>query len=140
MITKLYYDDPLQAAYMAREFGVKYQSEYKWQSEKWGDKYGDYLEHFIFVLPGGSLTEQVDEYYIHPDSLDIFEPKLHDVVEWDGIMFGMVIGVNEEEGDIGVQHGCQDDGSCDVYTLEPYEITIIQRDNKPFFTPRREDV
>ena len=110
---KLYYTDGLAAEYMRREFGV----QYSWLGKKALEKTPD---------------------YIHPDSRYIFEPKLHDIVEWDGIMFGSVIGENKEDGIIGVQHGSNEDGGCDVYELEPDECTIIQRDEKPFFVPEKD--
>ena len=124
---KLYYDDPLQAAWMAREFGaILFSPE---------DKEKDYEEEFYSWESILELWEfdNLDCVYIHPDSPSIFEPELDDLVEWHGLMFGLVIGENKDDEVIGIQHG-----ESDVYTVSKEECRIIQRDNKAFFMPKTE--
>ena len=60
-----YYDDALEAAYMAREHGVKVQGYYN-VTKNLGD-----------VLSWENIMENrhFPKYYIHEDSLPIFEPK-----------------------------------------------------------------
>ena len=125
-MSKLYYTDPLAAAYMAREFAVMLRTPCAQNIAPSG-----MLEHWHELLKVNPKLN-LDRIYIHPDSLSIFEPKLHDLVEWEGLVFGFVIGLNE--GEVGVQHG-----ESDVYTLDKDECTIIQRDDKPFFYPDSED-
>ena len=60
-MTKYYYTDPLKAAYMAREFGVRF-----WNGEH-------ELHHLPFVD-----AEAEGRNIIHPDSEHIFSP-----IEWD---------------------------------------------------------
>ncbi len=61
---KKYYNDPLAAAYMAMEFGVKYVDDNpKAGTETW-------LGKFLYA----------DKYHIHPDSYHIFEPQVGDVI------------------------------------------------------------
>lgn len=145
-MTKLYYTNPLIAAYMAEEFEIRYLDN---------DGNDIWFHHvdtsFGYSLQKAKLLFQSKENnakasifhpeltfntqrkaYIHPDSLDIFEPKIWDVVEWDGIMYGDVIGKNENI--IGIQHG-----KSDVYMVDINEITILQRNNKPFFVPENEE-
>ena len=120
MAEKLYYTDPLAAAYMAREFGIRLEGDIKWYNcADWASK--------------SLADDRNNEIYIHPDSYHIFEPKMGDIVEWDGLMFGIVIGKDESDDTIGVQHG-----ESDVYTIPSEELGIIQRNNKPFFNPQKE--
>jgi len=61
---RYYYNDALKAAWMAREFGVKFQ----WPS---GDKLYDY---------GSDWRNFTANFlYIHPDSLHILEPQVGDL-------------------------------------------------------------
>lgn len=65
-MTKLYYTDPLKAAWMAREFGVKFEQDNFSQGRDW--------------LCGSTLYHGDAPYFIHPDSLSIFEPMEGDLV------------------------------------------------------------
>ena len=110
-MTRLYYDDSLIAAIMARDFGV---------DVKVGGIYGVSTLHLINEWTKGDGE-------IHPDSLSIFEPIVGDLVlekggallvrridaEWYGYIYG-----NEQT----------------IWCKPP----IIQRDNKAFFTPLEE--
>lgn len=112
MTKKLYYADPLAAAYMANEFGVKYQSEIKM----------DWLSAQSYTSRG-NFSRINKEYYIHPDSLDIFQPKEGDR-NIDGLIYtnGQWIGLGY---------------ASSAYIYENRDID--KRDNKPFFTPIEEE-
>lgn len=110
-MSKLYYTNPIVAAYMAEEFGARFINREN-QELSIGEIQRD-------CHP--KMSEN-DIYYIHPDSLDIFEPK---------------------EGDI-----CQHPENNNCYSIEGREniswaksvsMKIIQRDNKPFFMPEIEE-
>ncbi len=113
-MTKQFYDCPIKAAYMAKEFGVRYKSVT-------GFGLQDITQWELADVNGdlrGTLRRLQGEYHIHPDSYSIFEPK---------------------EGDL-----LQDrKGECLTYTipqnLDMRYFKIIQRDNKSFIMPEREE-
>lgn len=125
-MTKLYYTDPFSASYMAKEFLVR--------------MLGDDGEEILWARIDNTIEwlvcdKQSDDnypgyvgerFYIHPDSLHIFEPQVGDVVAWK---------VNEgkpyEEEFINRAYK----------ELIDYKIPthIIQRDGKPFFMPESEE-
>lgn len=111
--SKLYYDDPLAAAYMAREFRVQYES-------KNGHKllYAT-ADIFMFEECEEVIQFMGDKYYIHPDSLAVFEPREGDLIK------------NIKDLEI--------DGNYEFYDNNKVICTdriIIQRDNKPVFWPK----
>ena len=115
-MTKLYYDDPLIAAYMGREFGVEFENE---------------DETATFVMEGGAeyaTLSQIQQcvlhhkYYIHPDSYHIFEPRGDDIGIADGILCHYYKSYKEWIG--------TDDLETAFCTAE-----IIMRDGKHFMMP-----
>ena len=138
---KYYYTDPLKAAWMAREFGVKI---YAYINVIGGNncRIGDvdckihkeidekpimYLNpNDCFknprTLPYAGWQQAVDKWYIHPDSLHILKPKVGDIAWWNIA-----------------------DGSSALVIITPLFIKqgglqeIIQRDNKAFFMPEVEE-
>lgn len=114
----MYYKDPLKAAYMAREFGVKY------NKPKFYKHYSDYISARLFELWNGSESERRKGFKltVHPDSEHIFEPQEGDLTEWSG-------GKN-----------CEVRWRAIVTNIENCLTNekIIQRDNKAFFTPESE--
>lgn len=134
-MTKLYYTDPLKAAWMAREFGVEYtnfaennvrpqdmvlsilyngkimqglKTSTAWRDNTTGEIYGQ---------------TQRDKFTIHPNSCRIFEPQ-----EWD-------VGFNADGLLIQYYEGMwryQNEPS-----LTPLD-EIISRNGKAFFTPEKE--
>ena len=107
---KLYYDDPLISAYMAKEFGVSFASE----------------RGRNLYYEGGCRFSTEDcregyyggcEYIVAPDSLPIFEPQENDLIRAyiKGASYAYVTVVLEP---IGFD-----------------DIAIIQRNGKPFFMP-----
>lgn len=134
-MTRLYYDDPLAAAYMAREFGVRLgypQDNKDYPFVEICDTRYEYL----------MLSDAKGKYYIHPDSLAVFEPKEGDLV-W-----------NQYRGEVGYiqQINMYPENPCVALSdnLEPRKDDhkiwsygsihrIIQRDNKQFFMAKREE-
>lgn len=129
-MTRYYYTNPLHAALMAESFGVKYLEK-------------GLIDAFsgccirLRALPDGYLNngrvkfeiEKHDKkFYIHPDSMGIFEPKDDD---W-------------------VSHTTMVDYERGINTIEPYvcakndpnserDYKIISRNGLPFIMPEREE-
>lgn len=167
-MSKLFYSDPLKAAYMSREFGVEYMEECN------GDiaKVTVEVEQYEWLNPGGITSpdqkyiqinvkfsapmvtaHSVDngktwtpeyfdkiwtqyklypKYYIHPDSLHIFDPKEGDVVvNPNGYPYLVSGGDMAEfyENEISVD---------EAKDWVNGNWKIIQRDNKAFFAPEVE--
>jgi len=119
MADKLFYTDPLAAAIMARDFGVKIQGYYN-VTKNLGD-----------VLSWENIMESrhFPKYYVHEDSYHIFEPQ-------DGDL-GVDIKGNYAEYILD-----EDDelywASIDDELFRQTTAKTIQRDSKPFFNPERE--
>jgi len=118
-----YYDDPLQAAWMAREFGVAMNPEGDGMDEYAGKVYS----HEIVDLAQKGRFDV--KYYIHPDSYHIFEPQ-----DWD---LGRYVGTYpfawfKENGWFTQNEKCEPPDAGDV-------IEITRRDNKAFFMPLEEE-
>ncbi len=115
-MTKYYYDDPLAAAYMAREFSVVY--HYSHRTYNWSD--------INWLL----LIENQEEFIIHPDSLHIFDPK-----EGDLVNFITKIGYVDHCGQIAQNEW----NEVVCYNIKTDDYKIIQRDGKSFFWPKIEE-
>lgn len=113
-MSKMYYTDPLKAAWMAREFGVKLQDVHgKTISEL--DSIQRYC-NYGFTL------------YIHPDSYSIFEPVEGDKDE-DGWIFDWD---TDDNGRVAWwSRGTE-------YVLPTYK-QIARRNNTAFFMPEVEN-
>lgn len=109
IMSKLYYKDPLAAAYMAREFGVKFD---------------------IPNSPTPLAMRREGKYYIHPDSYHVFEPRVGDLVAYGWVSTPcQLIGKVTNEA-IFNAHGVPIER--DKYRK------IIQRKGKPFFMRKEE--
>ena len=118
---KLYYTDPLQAAYMAKEFGVDF--IIKWWGEEIIAKHSDAIKQPKQFVANMIMKHKAGKFCIHPDSYHIFEPQVGDLV-----LFGKY---NNHYGifkPVAPEY-------ADNFKLIP----IIQRNNKPFFNPEKED-
>lgn len=131
---KAYYRCPLQAAYMNKEFGVEFKdANPKTGTEAWLGKF---------------LYREVETYYIHPDSMSVFEPQVGDMItqkDDDGIQeLSGWVGDKDDEGLViysFLQNGkpvAKGRSIMDHIMFEDVEM-IIQRDNKPFFWPQFEE-
>ena len=115
-MSKLFYTDPLAAAIMAREFGVKIYS-------------GDLIANNIWTWrdAAAAASELIGNFEgeilgIHPDSYHVFEPQVGDMCE---------VHINS----ILIVHT-----AWRKYIPKTWDFKqIIQRNNKPFFTPQSED-
>lgn len=128
-MTKLYYTNPLAAAVMAKEFGVQYSNKFLY-----GGEIGYNIEN------QGGFGEDIDKFYIHPDSYHIFEPQEGDIIL---ALEEKAKKITSDEECKNLYGGLQDDEVLRKTTFEKWLIIgddkIIQRNDKPFFTPERED-
>ena len=120
MTDRYFYTDPLEAAYMAKHFGMKlFVPEDDFEQE-------ELLTTAACVFMAFEKWDE-ERVFIHPDSLPLLEPKLHDCI----------------------MQKCNDGEpyrDCCVFVLEerdlPWEMEeesrIIQRDGKHFFWPEKE--
>lgn len=140
MSKKLYYTDPLAAAYMAREFGVRFHDENN--AVEYGDNYKLYgLLDFIEPVywPGDEppveiekYTAAYERYYVHPDSYHIFDPQEGDRDE-DGYTYDSKI-----EAWVSLPHF--DENYGELVTMKgPKESKTARRNNEPFFWPESEE-
>lgn len=113
MIRKLYYDDPLAAAWMAREFGIKFYTIVE------GESFDIDFSTWIFMIDSETVL------YIHSDSLHIFEPGVGD--------YYINIGVRKNAGKLSSSKKEAVLSSFKYHGKWPIEI--IQRDGKHFFMP-----
>jgi len=140
---KYFYTDPLAAAFMAREYGVKLLA--------CGEPI-DEADIFYEYNPTMKIELDEDLIYVHPDSMAIFEPKAGDAVEIDRFVndrrreperfkdypysptFCKIINTGQwlEISSPGISYSDTMGGKFHI----PFKI--IQRDDKPFFTPEVE--
>ncbi len=120
---KLYYTDPLAAAYMAREFGVKY------ENCTFDTKITSFREISKGLIKGREI-DWFDRYYIHPDSYHIFEPQGIDLIE-------VITPENYPHHALQV-HLMYYRGRGYRAIQDNESVKIIQRNNKPFFWPEEE--
>jgi hypothetical protein len=75
-MTRLYYSDPLAAAYMAKHFGMRFEFGERYVSERWSSELGADEQAIIescLTTTDAYDPKHVDKYYIHPDSLHLLE-------------------------------------------------------------------
>lgn len=115
-MANIYYDDPLAADYMAREYGVKY--------EEVPELEVDSNAYIMTLYTDDGLYEGPKHFTITPDSLHIFEPKVGDLVSYNKCL----------KDNYGIFHEPDPE-----YKDNFKGIPIIQRENKPFFWPKGGD-
>ncbi len=124
-MTKYFYSDPLAAAWMARQFGMKFHP-------------GTEPIKSIQRLPYGP-----SRFNIHPDSLHLLEPQHGDIISPSSSMMGIyIIGQNAmcDRNMNAVPHT----GYMDMETVKSIQSgwgknTILQRNNIPFMWPESEE-
>lgn len=144
MTKKLYYDCPVKALYMMKEFGVKCFTSCNKNIHKADDILYNYFDELHHDEKEVYHVQNNIKIYIHPDSLDIFEPR-----DGDFIMNDIPTKRNYTQGipDIIVF-----DNKYHTYKVEgndPYVVTgggtwlellqILTRSNKQFFMPEIEN-
>jgi len=127
MTKTLYYTDPLKAAWMLREFDVQIyimrltHSPYKKKKALVNQSLRSICNH---IVKGSHHAK----YYIHPDSMHIFEPQNED----EGITEGHIAIFFDN----GVWCKCS---QPDYQFSKSTKVFIEKRKDKVFFTPEVED-
>lgn len=159
-MTKLYYTDALKAAWMSSEFGVRYIKSP--ELPEWGRYHSNYsIETTISIqLECGKQSDSSvlyktkafpdypfsGRYFIHPDSLSIFEPMEGDIVQIDNF-FGSIdsgcrkiSGIRQVDanGGTGPFYDYYDNTRESDWFMPDDPIRIIQRNGKAFFAPETE--
>lgn len=118
---RLYYTCAIQAAYMAKHFGVRFDDDNFKKGEEWAE--------------GNILYFQQLRYYIAPESEAIFEPKLKDIAKSNSSEeVGEIVSKSPYEQRVALARA--DDENCFIF--RDSEISIIMRDNKQFFAPEKD--
>ena len=141
MLRRAYYTCPLQAAYMAKEFGVKS------RIHKYGDKFWDAggEERFEYsddpeLIVDLWIEDYPEERGIHPDSMAVFEPMVGDLVTGTARYMDnksdFCSGVYNTAADVGWQI---EEFNGRVFGRDVSNLRIIQRQGKPFFWPQWEE-
>lgn len=162
MTKKLYFDCPLIAGYMAKEFGVKYC--HKWFGKSKMTPIVDYchmsnLQYTVLYeernkesdfnpkWKGCSVQVNSNErIYIAPESLDIFELRQHDLVtnthDYHNAKFrpcsGRVMAVINGGRDVYIQVSERRNGKSH-FCEEITSLIITMRNNKPFHMALEEE-
>lgn len=109
MATKYYYTDPLAAAWMAKHFGMEF-TEGFWPSND------------IAMIRWANKLVTAEEFYIHPDSLNLLKPQIGDIID-SGAIQG---NVSRENMQLAIE------------LIENGGGQIIQRNGTPFMWPEVE--
>ncbi len=118
---RLYYDDAIIGAYMAREFDISILI----LNDRFEPDNGE--DPYVWSNLWRLIIERWHNGSVHPDSYSIFEPMAGDMVTVIGMNGWWVRRVDGDK----LFH------ADDKYTLKA-EAKIIQRDSKPFFSPKEE--
>lgn len=127
-MTRYYYTDPLAAAWMARHFGMRYESPVRTSSNPQWD-------NAMFYVNRNGNWHNV-EYYIHPDSLHLLEPKEGDLLECNNtnkLLYGICLAFDKLAESVCVE---SDSGH---WSIGDSRVKIIQRNNIPFMWPEKEE-
>ena len=125
MEKKYYYDCPIQALYMNKEFGVKFYTAFK------NDYDYDFTEWYLNSQNVLELFTELEAFprliYIKPESKHIFEPKNYDSGIYNGELWRFI--------------ACQWILSSDYEYTESADFikNIVERDAKHFFNPKEEN-
>lgn len=122
---KYYYNNPLAAAWMCRFYAMRFM-----------DKNGSPFDDFQFSFCYESESRNDMPFYIHPDSLFLLKPKMHDLVraksyhgQW---ATGYVVHLRSSIDEFII------DTAPSLIFYAPDGVEIIQRDNKAFIWPESE--
>ena len=137
MKKKYYYDCPIKALYMNKEFGVKFYTTFKNdfldKKSSFHVDFKDIYNVLIELLGAYNASSSYNKIYVAPESEHIFEPKEDD--------FGIVKNFNP----LIFVRFCSYYNSW-VYEGDEYEerfnndeVNIIYRDGKHFFNPKEEN-
>jgi hypothetical protein len=129
-----YYTDPLKAAWMMREHGLKFLVRNPDMKVVFptNPEFIDIQDWTWLFWVEGQDTPEIDysPMFIHPESLPLLEPMEGDMVHHPSGRIGYVQDVDGEDVSIDVNGG--DWGCKSIYA------PIIQRNGKAFFMPESE--
>lgn len=128
MIVKLYYNDPLKAAWMADNFKVRFGIKY------YNILNFDWLAHSGYDICQDYVGFGNRKLYVHPDDYHIFEITIDDVVK-SGSSPNVAMAIAG-----GDHHEYRYADYLPIEKIKNWgDAEIIQRDGKAFFTPLREE-
>lgn len=130
MKKKYYYDCPIQALYMNKEFGVQFYISYKNDfSDKILSFHVDIKNIYNVLIQLLGIYHQTlsdNKIYVAPESEHIFEPKEGD------------LGIEIEPCFFGGTYWFYDNDYLEIKP-HPQKVDIIYRNNKHFFMPKEEN-
>jgi hypothetical protein len=147
MAKRYYYDCPIEAAYMAKNFGMEFQDENDWDAEVIiHDKDAGFLYSRGTEEMASKEMYIGEKIYVHPDSLPILEPQPKDKVGNDHYS-DLVVSDEDYKRYLRARH---DEEFSAVFSvplisvskakdgIASGEAVIEKRDGKPFFWPKEE--
>ena len=131
MKKKYYYDCPIKALYMMREFGVNFSEAH---GTNHADKFFQINESELCDFATGVIEDfrGIEQIYVKPESEYIFEPKDGDVGQMKAVGARFFVKYNESSKQWKESHY----GGC--YSKKNGS-DIIMRDGKHFFNPKEEN-
>lgn len=146
---KYYYDCPIEAAYMAKNFGLRITAELPLRYNKL-----EVLKRIYNISFGGdemelSYSEVIDKsdgskFYLHLSSVKLLEPQESDVIiSYDNRAFAQDVYAGGKEACARAQ-AHERDAIYEMWFARFEEILkrpnheIVQRNNKPFIMPKTE--
>jgi len=143
-MTRYYYTDALEAAYMAKHHGVKLQVD-KMKACIASGEPPYYPDDFLPLDVCNALVDCIrklhwereeQRFYIHPDSVHLLEPQEGDLLAYqhDDIEDVCWVGLHSQTYELVVQI----DSLSWMSPIELHQTKVIQRNNKPFFWPEHD--
>lgn len=126
---KYFYTDLVKGLYMAKEFKFRYLPDKDYITIYSADD-GTYgVDNLSYEIESDIYSTQ--KHYIHQNCYEMLKPQIDDLVEFDGIIFGLVLDSDSIETCV----------QCDdvIYTTNTDGCTIVQRNGKAFFMPEIEN-
>ena len=132
MEKKYYYECPIQALYMMKEFGVNLKCEN--ESSSYYYSFGKaMLDHIRReVLKDTTWEKNLGKIYVAPESEHIFEPKEGDLGQMKAEGARFFVKYNESSKEWKEWH-------CGGYYSDKNVSNIIYRNGKHFFNPKEEN-
>ncbi len=135
-MVKYYYDDPLQAAYMLREFNFKIGC-YDIDDLNYFEE--DSLNSLSDGIGNNQIESDIDSaYIIHPDCHEMLQPQVGDVIMDLGskkIKYFPIYKITYSDSYLCIQKYFRGH----TYCYKPELIQIIQRNGKAWFNPKVEE-
>ena len=131
MKKKYYYDCPIQALYMNKEFGVNFSEAH---GANHADKFFQINETQLCDFATGAIEDfrGIEQIYVAPESEHIFEPKEGDLGQMKAVGARFFVKYNESLKEWKEWH-------CGGYYSDKNGSEIIYRNGKNFFNPKEEN-